>query len=902
VQFNNVKYTSCIIATSLLILFLLQLTTLSAQKVKLKPTLTKPLEKKESANPSQNMLSMPDTSKNEMVLDGDSSFALKKKKTISVVDTLNISKDSLDAPVKYKAQDSGVLVISTKEFFLYGKSNVQQKEINLDAGIIKYLGADQTFRAFGAMDSSDNPLNKVKMQDGQNTTYCDTLDFNLKSQKARAVNSYYTEGELFVNAQVLKKIDKDAFYGYKGRFTTCNLDVPHFAFRTRKLKMITNKIAVSGPAFPEFEGVPLPIGIPFGIYPLNRGRHSGILAPQFTTSEDFGIGLQGLGYYKVINDNVDATLKTDLYSYGGYSVNLASKYIVRYKYTGNVNITFQNAKTVNRSLESSQEFNQTKNFDVTWNHNRDSKARPGTSFGANVHFGSTQFNRNFLGNSLINFNNRVNSSINYSKDFKGKGNISINANHSQNATNRSVVLQLPTISASLITVYPFQKKEKIGKPRWYENIGIGYSGNFNNSIGFYDTAVSLQHIIDTIQWNAVHNIPISLTLPSLGPVTIAPSISYSENWYDRSYGRVWNDSTKKIDSSISKGFIRNPRTSFGLSLSTRIFGTYLFKHSKNIKAIRHEIRPSVGFNYTPNLESRNNYTLQIDSNKNSVRISKLTGQIVGSEASSGNISFGIDNLFEMKVKDKKDTAATAFKKIRLLDVLSISSSYNLAADSFALQPFSLRLSTNLFEKINISAGAVLDPYAVDSRGFRKKFLMWYGNTFKLGRITSGNIAISTQLKSKPTDDKKAQKNKLPNDPFLTPDEQQRQLDYTRSNPAEYTDFNIPWTLSLSYSLNFTRQVKSDYSGFETKAYSSLNFNGDFNLSPKWKAGGSGYFDITSSKLQQLTFFVSREMHCWQMSINVTPVNIWRSFSITISPKSGILRDLKINRTRQFSNQ
>ena len=901
-QFNNVKYTVNIIAACLLLILLMQVTPSFSQKTKPKPSLTKPLEKKEPSNPSQNLIAMPDTSKSEMMLDSDSSFTQNKKKVVVTIDSLNVSKDSLDAPVKYKAQDSGVLIISTKEFFLYGKSNVQQKEINLDAGVIKYLGADQTFRAFGAMDSSNNPLNKVKMQDGQNTTYCDTLDFNLKSQKARAVNSYYTEGELFVNAQVLKKIDKDAFYGYKGRFTTCNLDVPHFAFRTKKIKMITNKIAISGPAFPEFEGVPLPVGIPFGIYPLNKGRHSGVLAPQFTTSEDFGIGLQGLGYYKVINDNMDATIKTDLYSYGGYSVNLASKYIVRYRYTGNINITFQNAKTVNRSLESSKEFNQSKNFDVTWNHNRDSKARPGTSFGANVHFGSTQFNRNFLGNSSINFNNRVNSSINYSKDFRGKGNISVNANHSQNAADRSVVLQLPTISASLITVYPFQKKEKIGKPVWYENIGIGYSGNFNNSIGFYDTAISLQHIIDTIQWSAVNNIPISLTLPSLGPVTIAPTISYNENWYDRSYSRVWNNTTKKIDSSISKGFIRTPRTSFGLSLSTRIFGTYLFKRSKNIKAIRHEIRPNVGFNYTPNLESRNNYTLQIDTNKNTVRMSKLSGQIVGNEASSGNISFGIDNLFEMKVKDKKDTAASATKKIRLLDVFGITSSYNLAADSFALQPFAIRLSTNLFEKINVSAGATLDPYKVDNRGFKKNNLMWYGSTFKLGRITDGFIAISTQLKSKPTDDKKDKQNKPPNDPFLTPDEQQRQLDYTRSNPAEYTDFNIPWSLGLSYSLNFSRQLKSDYTIFETKAYSSLTFNGDFNLSPKWKAGGSGSFDVTASKLQQLTFFVSREMHCWQMSINVTPVNIWRSFSITISPKSGILRDLRINRTRQFSNQ
>ncbi len=877
---------------------MLQVTFSFSQKRVVEKSLTKPLQP----------VLIVDTSKNKILLNKEfeknieNSDSTSKKILKNTIDTLVISQDSLDAPVKYVARDSGVLFISSKEFYLYGKTSVSQKEIILDAAVIKYDGANQSILAYGASDSTAELANKTKMQDGQNTTLSDTISFNLKTQKGRTVNSFYNEGELFVNAQVLKKIDKDIFYGFKGRFTTCNLDVPHFAFRTRKLKMITNKIAISGPTSPEFEGVPMPIGIPFGIYPLNRGRHSGIIAPQFVTTEDFGIGLQGLGFYKVINDNFDVLIKSDLYSYGGWSVNISPKYIVRYKYSGGLNLTYQNAKILNRNVGIKEEFNSTKTFNVSWNHSRDNRARPGTSFSANVNFGSTRFNQTFIGNPLINFNNRINSNISYSKDFKGKANISLNASHDQNATNRSINLQLPALGINVVTFYPFQKKEKIGKAKWFESIGIGYGGNFNNAIGFFDSAISIKHILDTMQWTATHNIPITLALPPMGAITIAPYVSYSESWYDRSYSRVWNESSKKIDSSIHKGFIRTPRTSFGLSLSTRIFGTYLFKKSNNIKAIRHEMRPTIGFSYTPNLESLNNYTLQIDSNKNTVRVSKLTGQIVFTEISSGSINFGLDNLIEMKVKDKKDTATNATKKIRLIDVLNISSSYNLAADSFALQPFSIRLGTNLFEKINISASTTLDPYEIDNRGYRINKLMWSRDKFNLGRITNGNLAISTQFKSKPKDEKKVNNTKLPNDPFLTIDEQQRQLEYTRSNPAEFTDFNIPWNVNLSYSLNFINQPKADYSGFETKTFSSLNFTGDFNLTPKWKMGGTGYYDFTTNQLQQLSFFISREMHCWQMSINVTPVNIWRSFSITISPKSGILRDLRINRTRQFSNQ
>ena len=167
------------------------------------------------------------------------------------------------------------------------------------------------------------------------------------------------------------------------------------------------------------------------------------------------------------------------------------------------------------------------------------------------------------------------------------------------------------------------------------------------------------------------------------------------------------------------------------------------------------------------------------------------------------------------------------------------------------------------------------------------------------------MAISTSFKSKTKDEKAGKdskdKKELPMDPFMTPDEQQRQLQFARANPAEFTDFNVPWSLSFSYSLNYTRTLKPDYSGFINQIYSSVNFNGDFTLTPKWKMGGTGYFDFNVGKIQQISMFITREMHCWQLAINITPIGMYRSFNITLNPKSGILRDLRINRSRTFSN-
>jgi len=822
-------------------------------------------------------------------------------KLVSTKDTLSFSKDSIEAPIEYTAEDSGVLIISTKEFILYGKAKTTYQDIELEAAKIAYQQDKQQVKASGSADTSANSLNKTKFKQGEMTTLSDSITYNLKSQKGITHNTYYQEGELFVNAQKLKKADSNVVFAYRGTFTTCNLDTPHFVFRTKKMKIINNKIGVSGPTHPEFEGVPVPIYIPFGIYPLNRGRHSGILVPTFTSSEDFGLGLEGLGYYKVINDYLDITTRMNIYSYGGWNLNFNPKYLRRYRYSGALNIAIQKNKTLYRGgYKAAEEFSQSSSYMINWSHSRDSKSRPGTNLSANVNFGSTKFNRNILNNPFQNFNNQLQSSVAYSKTWDGKYNLSLNLNHDQNNNTKLVNLSLPTGSFNVVTLYPFQKKEAVGSPKWYEKLGVGYSTSFQNRISFYDSTFNVAKLLDTLQWGMDHNIPISLSLPSLGPITISPSVSFQNRWFGQRIIREWNNKDSLVNTIVQRGFYTQSNMSFGVSANTRIFGTYQFKKG-NLKAIRHEIRPSFGLNYKPDLVSKDFYNLKVDTSGRTIRVSKYDGGLYGSfsEGNFGGISFGIDNLLEMKVRDKKDTSEKAVKKVKLIDGFGFSSSYNLMADSFALGDFNFYLRSTLFEKINITANANMTPYDVDKYGVRKNSLLF--SQGKLGRVTSGSVAMSTNFQSKPKDEKK-DKQRLPNDPTMTPDEQQRQLDYARQNPAEFTDFNIPWRIDLSYSFSFNRTLLPDYSGFTTSTFSSINFNGDFSLSPKWKAGGTGYYDLSNMNLQQFSMFVTREMHCWQLAINITPVGLFKSFSIAISPKSGILRDLKINRNRTFSNQ
>jgi LPS-assembly protein len=826
--------------------------------------------------------------------------------TVKTIDTISvkISKDSLDQPINYSASDSIVFIIPSKKIILYSQGTVKKGDMDLSADSIEIDQSTQMLTATFRKDTSGKIIGKPKMIQGGSTMEADVIKYNTKTQRGITQHTITQQGEIYIQGERVKKVSVKDFYAYRSQFTTCNLDTPHFAFLANKMKMISQKLAVSGPIHPEFEGVPIPIYLPFGIFPISQGRHSGFLPPQFTASDQFGLGLQNMGYYKVFNDNIDLTVRSDIYSYGGWALYLSPEYRVRYRYNGRLNFTMQRTRLL--GSDPKQDFTDTRTFNINWSHSVDSKARPGTNFTANVNAGSTKFNRLVLNNPMRNYNNQMNSSITYSKTWDTRYNLTASANHNQNNNTGLITLNLPTVAFTANTIYPFQKKEYAGTPKWYEKLGIGLNSNFSNQINFYDSLFSFRNILDTLQWGAQHTIPIQLSLPSLGPVQISPGISYGQKWFSNRIERKWDSTANKVDTFMQKGFYMQHDVSFGISISTALFGKYdKFGKNSSVKAIRHVIRPTAAISYKPDLTAGDFYTTKIDTNNRFQRFSFYEGSIYSPYGGGtfGGISFGIDNNIEMKVKSKKDTGDAPLKKVRLLDGFGFNGSYNLMADSFKLSPISVYIRSTLFEKINITASGSLDPYKTDSFGDRTKKYVWSSGKFTPGKLTNGSIAISTSFKSKPKDDKKEQEKQDLEEGMapLTMDEQMNELEYARQNPSEFADFNIPWDVSISYSLNYYRQLNRNYT-YTSQINSTASINGNFNLTPRWKMGMNSFYDFKTAKIQMLTMYISREMHCWQLSINVTPVGIVRSFNITVSPKSSILRDLRINRTRSFYGQ
>ena len=810
------------------------------------------------------------------------------------------SKDSLDAPVIYHADDSMVMDIPAKKIILYGKeTRVNYIENKLASPRIEFDQRTNLVSAYLIKDSNGNVIAYPEFNQADFKTKSDSIKFNMKTGKGITKGTYTQQGELFVYGEKIKKVDPDVFYALRGRFTTCNLDTPHFAFVSKKIKFISKKTAFTGPVHPEVENVPIPVYLPFGIYPMQQGRHSGLIAPSFNANEELGLSLDGLGYYRVLSDRWDAVIRGTLYSYGGWTANLSPRYYKRYRYQGNFTINVLHLRDLDKSGARA--------FNVQWSHTTDSKARPGVSFNASLNAGSSGYNSAVPNNPQRNFQNQLNSSITYSKTWKDKPfNINISGNHNQNTNSKLVNINLPDIGFNVNTLYPLRRKEVIGAYKWYENLGIALNTNARSLSSFYDTSGNFfKQFSEKYQWGASHNVPVTLSLPQVGNFQFAPSVSYVEKWYQEKFTRSWDTSNKKLDTVIRKGFYTAREMSFGMGVTTRIFGLFTFKKKSRVQAIRHEIRPLISASYKPDMNKSSWYTTQVDTFGHVLPYSHYERSIFGTFGLGkyGGLSFGIDNNLQMKVRNKKDTGEAGMKKITLIDGFSLTSSYNFLKKSFKLEPINMSLRTNLFDKISISGNAVFMPYLTDSVGNFVDKTIWRRKIIALGKLTSASIAMQTQFKGGDKNEKLStnnlQNNLVNTISGLPLNEYQQEAAYISNNPGEFANFNIPWSISLSYAFSYTRVPNGFGTGYKGSISQNTNFTGSLNLTPKWQIGINGSYNITLKELGLINMYLTREMHCWQMAINISPVGRYRYFNVSISPTSGILRDLKINRSRYF---
>jgi len=816
--------------------------------------------------------------------DSTSTDTLLTKDSLAI-DTL-VSPDALEHKVTYTATDSIRIDMDKQMVYLFGNAEVYYDKIILKAEEIEINMDSSEVTARGKQDSLGNFYGEPIFTENGQEVKSHEMRYNFDTKKGIIYEAMTHEGENYIHGEKIYKTPDDILYIKNGKYTTCNLDHPHYYFHAGKLKIIPDDKIVTGPASLVLEDVPTPIGIPFGFFPNSNKQKSGILIPEPGQSAQYGFFLLGGGYYLAVSDKLSTQLTGDFYTKGSWATNSITQYKKRYKYNGNLNLSYSKFKN---SYPELPDYAETTNFFVKWNHTQDPKARPNSVFSANVNFGNSQnYQNNYNSTGTQYLSTSFNSSIAYRKTWAGKPfNMSINGYHSQNRLNQTVTLRLPELAFNVSRQNFFKRKNRVGKQKFYEKIGVSYSMNTKNEVTANDSLFSTRNLdllSKEFKNGMKHTVPISTNFKAFKYFTFTPNLNYSEIWYLESVNKTWDNQNNQLNTDTVSGFVRGNTVSTGINLTTKVYGMYQYR-GKLIKALRHVITPSIGVSYTP--ENNSGIKSYIDSNNVEYEYSIFENGIYGrtNTTEAGLINMSLMNNFEMKVRNRKDSLGED-KKIKLLESLRFGSSYNMSADSLNWSNIQINARTNIFKRITLNYNGSVDPYALDSNtttgAITKINTSEYAKNGRIGRLVSSSLAVGFSLQSKQNNNKESK--------YGTEEE----LEYIRANPDAYIDFNIPWTFRVSYNIRYSKPQ------YQSSIIQTLNFNGDFSLTPKWKVGFNSGYDFEQKDLSYTSVDIYRDLHCWEMSFNWIPFGPRQSYLFTIKVKSALLQDLKLSR-RSIAN-
>lgn len=858
-------------------------------------------------------------------------------------ETVAFAKDSLDAPVEYTSTDSMHYDIANEQIHLWGSAEVKYQELSITAPYIIFNWGENLVTAQRGVDSLGQSQAPAKFTDGEQQFTAGGMRYNFKTNKGIIFDVKTTQGnDLFVLSNRAKFVGQgsdstqvdDVVYSRNSIFTTCNHDRPHFGIRSRKQKVIPNKVVVVGASNVEIMGVPTPLWLPFGFFPITKGRRAGMIFPRdYEFSEQWGFGLQNIGYYTPISPYLDLTVTGNVYTRGTWGVNVASQFKRRYKYNGRVAIGYSDRRST-----GSDGFPQSqKSFSINGNLNQDSKAHPTRRISGSINIQTNNFqalNRNDAQSVLT---NQLSSNVNFTKTFPDKPfNLTASFNHSQNTSTREVRISFPNVNFQMQRIYPF-KRTRSNKEAWYEKISLQYTGELQNQITATDTTLFAPETLDNARFGARHRINSDAAFRAFKYFNITPSVRYTEAWYFKTLERsfdptltiavdtVFNDDSTDfivvvdttaygeiLDDQVF-GFQPLRQYNAGVSINTQIFGTRLFRKGF-IRGIRHVIKPSLSFNFEPDYTRESlGYFREVDSDlrpefNERIGYTIFQGGIFGQPSGSGqqmSLGYSINNIFEGKYWSRRDSTE---KKFKFFDNLVINGNYNFAADSLNFSPVNMRGTTRLLKgltTLNLNAG--FDPYDVEydenGNASRSTSFFW-DRTNRPLRFVNASARINTQMRvsriidlftKKSDGDRAGGRLETTNATIKsTPDAPEDPFDFRNpqgggreNNAPQVETLEDFWSLFANFNishqlvLNLDRLENRDTFYIQTN---SLRFSGNIQLTDKWRIDIRNIsYDFVRNSLVYPDIGFARDLHCWEMGMNWQPERGTYSFFIRVKP-------------------
>ncbi|HHH50590.1 MAG TPA: LPS-assembly protein LptD [Saprospiraceae bacterium] len=708
---------------------------------------------------------------------------------------VNIAEQTLDAPIDYEAQDSMVYDIADEKIHLYGNATVKYGTITLTGDYIIFDWAKNTVIAQYVKDSLAKEPNLPTFIDGDQNFSAKKMKYNFKTSKGIIYDVSTKQSNLFVLGSRAKFTSKDSLkgrlddivYSQDAIFTTCDHPNPHYGIRSKKQKMIPNKLIVVGPSNLEIGGVPTPLWLPFGFFPAStKKRNKGLIFPKdYEYSQLWGFGLRDVGYYTPLNEYMDLTVTGDIYFNGTWGLQAATRFKRRYKYSGSFSLGFSNRKqeAVSNILVDGLPQNVlgndvTRSWSIRGSLTQASGAHPTINIGGSLNIQTNNYNSLNRNDAQSVLQQNFSSNFSYRQSFPGRPfNLSASFSHSQNTRTGKVTVRFPTLDFNTTTIYPFKRKGGSGKEKWYEKINYRYKFNAQNQFVAQDSTLFTRQTLKDAQFGAKHTVNASASFRILKYFNFTPSVNYKETWYFKNVQRNFTNQAvidsiplKNPDGSIysyrldtiATGILDTVESfkwrqireyDFSASIGTTLFGMLRFKKGF-IRGIRHVMKPNISFGYSPEYSGpeRGYYSEVENPNPNifePITYSTVQNPIYGRlpdgrERLGFNIS--IQNNIEAKYYSKRDSTE---KKLKVFDNINVNTAYNAIADSLKWSPVRASGSTRFFKNIiTLSIGATWDPYIKDystsSSGRRINTTVWQTKKRAL-RFETASFRLSSNM-------------------------------------------------------------------------------------------------------------------------------------------------------------
>ena len=843
--------------------------------------------------------------------------------------------------VTFEASDS-LLLIGRNNAFLFGDGEVEYGEFKLNSQNIEMDLDASTVSAAGVRDSVGELKGNPVFKDKSGEYESETMSYNFKTEKGYITNIVTQQGEGYLTGGATKKNADGSYFLENGRYTTCDdHDHPHFYFNITRGKMRPGKDVVTGPAYMVLADVPLPLALPFGYFPFSKSYSSGIIFPSFGDDYQKGFFLRNGGYYFALSDYVDLALTGEIYTKGSWGLAGHSTYAKRYRFRGNVNISYLTTITGDKGAP---DYAKQTNFQVIWSHTQDTKANPNLSFSASVNFTTSGYTRNDLNSyySSAFTENTKSSTVSLSYRFPGtKWAIAATANIAQRTQDSTLAVSFPNLNITMSQTAPFKRKRSVGGERWYEKIRMSYSGQFQNSLTARQDQFFKKSLIKDWRNGMRHSVPISATFSIFKYINVSPSVSLNDRMYTSKIKRQWDPNSNVEVADTTYGFYNVFDFNASLSLDTKIYG--FWKPMKflgdKVQMIRHVLTPTVSFSWAPDFGSPfwgyyGSYSY-VNSAGNEVtrEYSYFQHGLYGTpgRGRTGVLSVNLANNLEMKVKSDADS--TGVKKISLIENFSISQSYNFAADSLNWSNLNTSIMLRLVKNFNLSLSATWDPYIyrLNSSGnpVRVNIPRWKAgkgwvklsstgtsfsytfnnDTFRKKKKNSGLSSTSEPEDDDPFDEDIGE---FPDgvqpesDDFAKQAEMRRQR-RKQSSELEadadgYSKWECPWSLTFNYSVSYGYGAfdydKMDYKG---KFYQNLSVSGSIRPTKNWNFTMSASYNFDLKKIAYMNCSITRDLHCFTMTASFVPVGPYKSYTFHIAVKSSLLKDLKYDKRSSATN-